>query len=264
MCCPAVLPRLNIDSIGGMHGGRRTASDWLAFGVGLLLLVTIAAFSIEVMRRPNRSIPKVMIGTKDQVYYSRAATMQDATELGHALEKAGFFRDTGTSVLLSKSRGVRAVSFVLNEGAWDHPDAVAGFEEIGRHIATSIGGFPIEIHLVDSAWHVRKSVEVGNAIIGAHDEIYYLGSATEADARALGQALRDAGYLHDLGVSVVISKGGGTAIGFIVSDGVWEQPETVVRFAHLARRVAASVGGLPIQMRLLNAEMEVKKEMAVE
>ena len=168
------------------------------------------------------------------------------------------------SVLLSKNKGVTVVAFVLGEGAWDHPDTVAGFEEIGRRVAASIGGFPIQVHLVDSAWTVRKSVEVGKAIIGARDAIYYFGSATEGDAQALGRALRDAGYLADLGVSVVVSKGDGAVIGFVVGDRVWERPEAVAGFERLARRVAPSIGGLPIRVKLLNAEMETKKEMAVQ
>jgi hypothetical protein len=244
--------------------GRRSAANWLAFGVGLLLLAAILARGIDVMRHPRPSIPKVVVGMKDEVYYTRGATIGDATALGHALENTGFFSDRGMSVLLSKNKGVTALSFVLGEGAWNHADTVAGFEEIGRRVATSIGGFPIEVHLVDSAWTVRKSVEVGKAIIGARDAVYYFGSATEGDARALGQALRDAGYLADLGVSVVVSKGDGAAIGFVVGDGVWERPEAVAGFERLARRVAPSIGGLPIRVKLLNAEMETKKEMAVQ
>ena len=248
-----------------MYGeGRNIASKWLAFGIAILLLATVVVLGVEEMRKPKHSMPRIIIGTRDEVYYARAATMQDAIALGHALQHTGFFRDRGTSVLLSKGRGGTVVSFVLSEGAWDHAEGVAGFEEIGRRIATSIGGFPIQVHLVDSGWAVRKSLEVGKAIIGTRDAIYYLGSATEHDAKALGQALREAGYLADLGVSVVVSKGDGTAIGFVVNEGVWERPEAVAAFGRLVRRAAASVGGLPIKLRLLNSEMETKKEAPVQ
>ncbi|MGD0499559.1 MAG: hypothetical protein ABSC23_14105 [Bryobacteraceae bacterium] len=248
-----------------MHGRERSiASNWLAYGVGFLLLAALVAGGIAVMRRPKGALPKVAIGTKDAVYYSHAATAQDAAVLGQALQNTGFFGDRGTSVLLSKSRAGTVVSFVLKDGAWDRPDAEANFEEIGRRIATSIGGFPIQVHLVDPSWAVRKSLEVGKTIIGARDAIYYFGSATEGDAEALGKALREAGYLEDLGVSVVVSKDSGAAIGFVVGDGVWERPEAVAGFESLARRVAPSIGGLPIQVRLLNAEMEVKKAVAVQ
>lgn len=248
-----------------MYGeGRNIASKWLAFGIAIPLLATVVVLGVEEMRKPKRSVPRIIIGTRDEIYYSRTATMQDAIALGQALQHTGFFSDRGTSVLLSKGRGGAVVSFVLNEGAWDHAEGVDGFEEIGRRIATSIGGFPIQVHLVDSGWTVRKSLVVGKAIIGTRDAIYYLGSATEDDAKALGQALREAGYLADLGASAVVSKGDGTAIGFVVNEGVWERPEAVAGFERLVRRAAASVGGLPIKLRLLNSEMETKKEAAVQ
>jgi hypothetical protein len=165
--------------------------------------------------------------------------------------------------MLTRNKGVTVVSFVLDDGVWDRPASVAGFEELGRRIATPIGGFPIQIHLVDSVWTVHKSLGVGKVTIGARDVMYYLGSATEDDAQALGKALRDAGYLADLGVTVVVSKGDGAAIGFVVGEGVWDRRDAVAGFGRLGRRVAGSIGGLPIQVRLLNAEMETKAETAV-
>jgi hypothetical protein len=247
-----------------MDGPRRNlVSKWLAAGIGLALLATVAALTIQLMRRPKPAIDKVVIGTNDGVYYSRGATMQQAADLGHALEKTGFFNDRGTSVLLSKNKGLMVVSFVLNEGAWDHADAMASFEEIGRRIANSIGGFPIEVRLVDSAWSIRRSLAVGKVVVGNKDAIYYLGSATEGDAIALGRELREAGYLEDLGASVVLAKDGSTALGFVVGEAVWERPDAVAGFERLARRVAGPAGGLPIQLRLLNGEMEIKREVVV-
>jgi hypothetical protein len=69
---------------------------------------------------------------------------------GKALEGTGFFNDRGTSVLLWMGGGPTVVSFVVDEGAWDHPHVVSNFTEIGRRIAMSVGGFPIQVHLVDA------------------------------------------------------------------------------------------------------------------
>ena len=237
---------------------RQIASNWLAYGVGVVLLAAMVAWGVGAMRKPKRVVPKVLVGTNDEVYYSGGATMREATALGQALADTGFFNNRGTSVMLTRFKGVTVVSFVLDDGAWDRADTAAGFEEIGRRVAASIGGFPIQLHLADSAWNVRKSLVVGKAGMGARDAIYYLGSATEGEAKALGQALRDAGYLEDLGVSVVVSKDAGAAIGFVVGEGVWQRPAAVAGFERLARRVAPSIGGLPLQLRLLNSEMETK------
>ena len=246
-------------------GGRRIASDWRAYGVAFLVLVTLAMLSVAVVRRPRNATSKVVIGSNDLVYYSSGVTSEDATALGRALEAVGFFRGQGASVLLSRHRSSLAiVSFVVNEGAWDSPNTIATFEEIGRHIAASVGGFPIEVRLVDSTWGIRKSLAVGKTLIGARDTVYYFGAATDADAQALGQALREAGYLQDLGVSVAVSKGDRTTLGFVVGEGVWERPDAVAAFARLARRVAPSIGGSPIELHLLNAEMQVQREAPVE
>lgn len=244
-------------------GRQGSASSRLAYGVCLALLIGMAGLTVAVMRRSKPVAPKVIIGDSDEVYYSHAATSEDAATLGHALQSMGYFRNRGSAVLLSRNKGGTVVSFVLADGLWNNAAAVTSFEEIGRRIAVVTGGFPLEMNLVDAAWKIQKALEIGKTRVGSRDEIYYLGSATKDDAEALGRALRVAGYLQDLGVSVTASKGEGTAIGFVVGEGVWQQPEAVVRFANLARQVAPSIGGLPIQVRLLSPEMEIKAEVSV-
>jgi hypothetical protein len=241
--------------------GSKIAPTLLASAVGLALLATIVVWGLHPSRQPVNS--KVVIGARDEVYYSHAATKEDAEALGQALKGIGFFNDRGTTVLLSKGKAGAVVSFALQAGAWDHPDTVFSFEEIARRVAPAIGGFPITVRLSDSVWTVWKQLVVGKVIIGARDEIYYFGPATEADADALGQALKSAGFLVDAGASVVLSKDGGTAISFVVGDGVWERPDAVAGFEQLTRRVAASAGGLPIKLLLLNSKMETEKEVAL-
>lgn len=242
--------------------GKNIASTWLAYGVGLFLLIAAVVVGLEMAHRPASSIPKVVVGTRDEVYYARGATMQQATDLGHALQSTGFLNDRGSAVMISRASGLPVISFVVRDGAWDRPETIESFEEIGRRVAGSIGGFPIQIRLVDGAWTTRKSVVVGKQQVG-RDNIYYFGTATAGDAKALAQALRGAGYLEDLGVSVVISKDDGTAIGFVVGDGVWDRPGVPASFERLARRVAPAMGGLPVVVRLLDAQMETKRQFTV-
>ncbi len=259
-----LLRRIAGDSIVDMqahHTGRRTAPTLLASGVGLALLATIVAWGLHPSGQP--AYTKLVIGTRDEVYYSHAATKEDAESLGQALKAIGFFNDRGTSVLLSKGRAGAVVSFALSAGAWDRPETVFSFEEIARRVAPAIGTFPITVRLSDSVWRVWKQLVVGKVIVGAMDEIYYFGPASEMDAEALGQALKSAGFLVDAGASVVLSKDGGTAISFVVGDGVWERPDAVAGFERLTRRVAASAGGLPVKLMLLNSKMETEKEVAL-
>jgi hypothetical protein len=240
--------------------GNKIAANWLAIGVGLALLISIVAGAVLIHSARD---PKVVVGTNDEVYYYRRATKQDALALGRALRSTGFFNNRGTSVLLWMGGDRTVVSFVLNEGAWDHPNAVSNFAEIGRRIAHSVGGYPIQVHLVDAHRIVRKQLTVGQTAIGSKDSIYYFGSATAADAQSLGRALQTAGYFTDSGFTVVLLKGDGTLVSFVVQEGAWQQPDAVATLERLVRQVASSVGGLPIQLRLLNRQMETEKRVEI-
>jgi len=232
----------------------------IAYGIGVAIVATIAAGVYWTQADKRR---KIIVGTKDEVYYSGRATQEDARRLGQALTASGFLRNQGLSILLSKGPGGASVSFVVTESAWNHPDTISSYEVIGRRIAPSIGGFPITVRLLDSVGHIKK-LTVGRVLIGTRDEVYYFGSATEEDAQSLGQSLKAVGYFADIGASVAVSKGDGTAIWFVTNEGFWDRPEAIAGFQRVARQAAASVGGLPIQVRLLNSEMETKKEMTIQ
>jgi hypothetical protein len=232
----------------------------IAFGIGGVLLLTLAAGIYQSYSRNNR---KVVIGSRDEVNYIGAATKGDAQRLGQALAAAGFFRDEGVNILLSKGPAGFTVSFVVKESAWNHPDTIASYEVIGRRIAPALGGFPITLRLLDSANHLKK-LTIGRVAIGTRDEVYYFGSATAEDAQSLGQSLKSIGFFTDAGATAAISKGDETAIWFVTNEGYWDNPNAVAAFESVARQAAASVGGLPVQVRLLNAQMEVKKLLAVQ
>ena len=236
----------------------KVAPKWVGLGLGAALLATIVGGEIALHREP-----KVAIGN-DEVYYYRRATKDDALALGEALQKIGFFNGRGTSVLLWEGGGATVVSFVMNAGAWDHPNVISNFTEIGRRIATSVGGFPIQVHLIDAARNIRKEMTVGKTTVGSRDILYYFGTATLADAKALGQALQRAGYFTDNGFTVALLKGEGTVISFVAQEGVWDQPAAVATLERLVRQVAPAVGGLPVELRLLDRDMAIKKAVAVQ
>jgi hypothetical protein len=97
------------------------------------------------------------------------------------------------------------------------------------------------------------------------DEVYYSGSATEQNARAFGEALKTAGYFQGKGFSAELLKDSdGTTLSFVVKDGAWDDAEKVKLFEDIARQIAPAVGGLPLQLRFLNANSETKKEIKVE
>lgn len=250
-----------------VNSGGKLGSRWIAFGLGIGALVVILGgllILLVIQQVSTISSSKVTIGANDTVYFYGAATKENAQVLGDKLKSIGYFNDKGVTVLLSKGKGGTMVSFAVKEGAWDSPQLVSNFEEIGREIAPAVGGFPIRVRLMNSQRQPKKEMTVGKTVIGTKDEIYYYGSATEEDATALGAVLKTAGFLADRGVAVMLAKGDGTVISFIVREGSWDNPATVVAFEKLARQGGTAVGGLPVKLRLLNSTLEIKKEVTVQ
>jgi hypothetical protein len=244
------------DSIFGKWAA--IASTGLALGIGLVL-----AIALYTANRPIE-VPTVMVGTNDVVYYYDGATKEEAVALGQALKAIGFFADRGAGAVLTKKNAAGlVVSFILKDGAWDLPDAVFQYGEVGRGIAPSVGGFPLKVKLVNSKLAVKKVLTVGKETIGMRDTIFYYGSATSEDAIALGQSLRSAGALKDTGVTIVLAKGDGTTVSFVVKQNPWERPEVVAVYESLMRQIAPSVGGLPLKFRFLDSRGVIHKEVSV-
>jgi len=142
-----------------LQRGGRLGSKWPAFGMGMAFLVGIFAVIFLAVFIPTYiagESPKVVIGSKDEVYYSGLATRDDAQALGSALKNAGYFRDKGADVYLEKGKNSTVVSFVVKDGIWNQPEMVTSFEALGREVAPSVGGFPIELRLLSEALSVEK------------------------------------------------------------------------------------------------------------
>jgi hypothetical protein len=261
--------RLAADKLEGavvkthLQNGGRLGSNWSAFWTGIAYLVGIVAVVVVAVVVPTyraNNGPKVVVGTKDEVYYSGSATQSEAQALGNALKADGYFTDKGVTVALDKGTNGTVLSFVVKEGAWDQPDMVSSFDEIGREVAASVGGFPIQLHLMNKNRDVKKESAVGKVSVG-NDHIYYLGDATQAQAQALGDALKSAGFFIGKGSDVFLTKQtDGTSLAFVVGDGVWDDATMVASFEKIARDAAPAVGGLPLKLRFENTTLEVKKD----
>jgi hypothetical protein len=101
-------------------------------------------------------------------------------------------------------------------------------------------------------------------MIGTKDQVIYSGLATKADATALGNALKSSQYFQEHGASVLFNKGfGSTTVSFVVQDGIWNQTGVLSSFEELAREVAPAVGGLPVQVQLVDTRLDVKDKSTV-
>jgi hypothetical protein len=130
-------------------------SKWKAFWIGIVTLAVLFAAIVAVLMYQQNGAT-VTIGTKDQVIYSGQATKDQATALGNALKTAGYFQDRGVTVLLNKGSNGMTISYVVQDGAWNNADTVTDFEVITRGVASSVGGLPIDMRLVNSAETVEK------------------------------------------------------------------------------------------------------------
>jgi hypothetical protein len=102
---------------------------------------------------------KAMIGN-DEVRYQGTATQQEAEALGAALKTSGYFQDKGVSVILSKGSDGTVISYVVKDGFWDDPTHVQGFADLTRALASTVGGLPIKVRLVNQAVETKKEVPV--------------------------------------------------------------------------------------------------------
>lgn len=247
--------------------GGKLSSRWAA--LGLSILVSAALFTVvfsgalaylvssAVATEIRSTVP---IGTKDSIILSGTATKEEALKLGEALKQTGYLTNRGVTVLLNKDTNSTAIGFVVHYGVWDQPEMISSFEEIGREIAPAVGGFPIKVRLVDAAKNVKREMNVGRVVVGAKDELYYYGSASQEDANALAWSLKNDGFLSDHGVDVFLSKGNGsTSLAFVVADDAWGNPNTVALLETLVRNAAPFIGGLPIELRLENNKLQTQK-----
>jgi hypothetical protein len=136
--------------------GGRLGSKWTAFWIGAAFLVVVfggifLAMSIASQRSG------VVIGTKDEVFYSGSVTREQAQALGNGLKSMGYFTDNGANVFAAKGADGTIVSFVVKDGTWNDPAVVADFEAITRKEAPAVGGLPITLHLVNASLAVEKS-----------------------------------------------------------------------------------------------------------
>lgn len=187
-----------------LQQGGHLGSKWAAFGLGTAFLATLFAVVFLALFIPDfvAKGSRVAIGSKDEIYYSGSATKEDAVALGNALKAGGYFTDRGADVLLAKGKDGTIVSFVVKDGFWNQPGILSSFEEVARQAAPSVGGFPIQVRLVNAAREVEKQSTVGNAVFAGRDHVYYLGQAKASEAQALGQTLQSSGFFQGKGINI--------------------------------------------------------------
>ena len=131
----------------------------------------------------------VVFGTQDQVIYSGLASRAEATSLGNVLKSNEYFSDRGSSVLLDKGIGTTTMSFAVQAASGTRRECCLHLRSLREEVAPTVGGLPIQVNLIDTSGNVKATSTVGKVGFGGSNGIYYEGSATKDEARALGQRL---------------------------------------------------------------------------
>jgi len=166
------------------------------------------------------------------------------------------------------------LSIVVLVATWQLAKAVQG-NDLAAHVARGgqLGskgaafGLAVATLAVLVGLVVLAAYEIQNhnsVTIGTKDQVFYSGTATKADATALGNALKSGGYFQDRGVTVLLNKGtNGTVISYVVQDGAWNQAGILASFELITWQVASAVGGYPVRVHLVNSNKDVEKTTVV-
>ena len=201
-----------------------------ALGLGLYALATVSAKS-GVRTQWYRDLavaPSVPLGDGGKIIYTGSATTADATALARAITATGFTRGGGTILRLSKGIDGTSIAFAfpdeelyerrvrprtqsaLTEAKdsapkhpWDDSDLLGAFRLMGITVAPAVGGPPIKVLLLDSGGQTRQvlTIDTHKLQVGQRDSVWYSGTATEQEAKALGHELQMAGLLRDRGTT---------------------------------------------------------------
>jgi hypothetical protein len=98
---------------------------------------------------------------KDIVYSLGPFSPAEVSAAGEALKTADFFVGRGFEVTLWKEPGSDVViSYMVKEGTSNRPGMVNDFLRISREVASSVGGFPVRMLLVNKAGEIKKEVSL--------------------------------------------------------------------------------------------------------
>lgn len=155
--------------------GGKQGPMWPVFGLGLLCALFIyssvfgAGFVAGLMQgdsEAEQQLARVEVSAAgEQVYYTGAATADDAVRIADALKKFGFFDGKAAKTVFIKSEKDDAVtkstiSFVVADNAWNNDATVNYYVGMVRATARSIWQLPVKLELMDTNCQVQKELVI--------------------------------------------------------------------------------------------------------
>ena len=133
---------------------------------GVPIQMEILSAQGKVMKVLPVNARELMVGA-DSIWYSGTSTPVDAEALGRVLTGMHFFSGRGARVWLDKGASGTSLSFVVRDGAWDDPQAVALLTRIAAGATPAIGGPPVTVYLMDGDFERKKTVVIQKQIASA-------------------------------------------------------------------------------------------------
>jgi hypothetical protein len=237
---------------------------WKLVRIGVTVLVILLSVLAWIGRKSKMGT-KLQITKQESVNYSGTVTEQEAQSLGRVLQETGYFSgESERDVLYNKGEDGVSVSFVLQDGKWNDAEVVAGFENFGRQIATTVGGPPFTLHLIDGKLNTKKSLTIDTAESyfkhSGQETVRYFAGVTEDDARKLGQALQTAGYFDNTSPAEVLLKveNDGYAVSFMVKDGSWDDAQIIAQYEEFGRQIAPAMGTGPLIVNMVDVSLQTR------
>ncbi len=111
----------------------------------------------------------------------------------------------------------------------------------------------------------RKQMMGQRYEVTAIESVNYSGSATEEDAKKLGEVLTSQGYFNGKGAkNVLLMKDeNGVVISFILNTR-WDDPKVVSALRNMAVAAAQEGIGNPVTLKLLDDNLNTKNEIVIE
>ena len=211
---------------------------------------------------------RLQVSPQEQVVFTDSTSLADAKLLAEALKQADYFDNSAPAIVrLSTGAEGTAVSFALQEGKWDDAAVLRGLTTLGEKCAAPFGPQSFKVRLLDTNLNQKKELPITQRrlLASPEEQIVFSSPITLAQAQALAEALKQAGYFDASAPAIVrLSKTDkGHSLGFVVGDGAWEKPNVITELEGVARKVADSVGK-PLSIEFLDNEMVVKKTIPLE
>jgi hypothetical protein len=153
--------RAHVRKGGRTHGRRRTLRTALVCagcGTGIILAAHLAFVGFATDKSSDGYLN---YGSRQEVFYRKGTSAEEAHQLATALKDLGYFQGMGAAtVALSKSGDTYIVSFCVRAQVWEDEETIALFEELRKDISSrAFAGQPVEVRLCDSLMRVKRTIK---------------------------------------------------------------------------------------------------------